>query len=36
MATVFFDSEGILLVDKPQETTINSDTYVATLKKLQA
>jgi 2-C-methyl-D-erythritol 4-phosphate cytidylyltransferase len=36
MATVFFDSEGLLLVDKPQETTINSDKYVATLKKLQA
>jgi hypothetical protein len=37
MATVFFDSEGLLLVDiMPQGTTINSDAYVVTLKKLQA
>ncbi|KAJ4444138.1 hypothetical protein ANN_05927 [Periplaneta americana] len=36
MATVFFDSEGLLLVDIiPLGTTINSDGYVATLKKLQ-
>ena len=36
MATVFFDSEGLLLVDiMPHGTTINSDAYVATLKKLQ-
>ncbi|KAJ4446975.1 hypothetical protein ANN_13677 [Periplaneta americana] len=36
MATVFFDSEGLLLVDiMPHGTTINSDEYVATLKKLQ-
>ncbi|KAJ4450237.1 hypothetical protein ANN_01656 [Periplaneta americana] len=36
MATVFFDSEGLLLVDiMPHGTTINSDGYVATLKKLQ-
>lgn len=37
MATVFFDSEGLLLVDiMPRGTTINSDAYVTTLKKLQA
>ncbi|KAJ4426323.1 hypothetical protein ANN_27137 [Periplaneta americana] len=37
MATVFFDSEGFLLVDIiPHGTTISSDAYVATLKKLQA
>ncbi|KAJ4437447.1 hypothetical protein ANN_17591 [Periplaneta americana] len=37
MATVFFDSEGLLLVDiMPHGTTINSDAYVATLKKLLA
>ncbi|KAJ4447709.1 hypothetical protein ANN_09717 [Periplaneta americana] len=37
MATVFFDSEGLLLVDiTPHETIINSDAYVETLKKLQA
>ncbi|KAJ4451319.1 hypothetical protein ANN_02780 [Periplaneta americana] len=37
MATLFFDSEGFLLVDIiPHGTTINSDAYVATLKKLQA
>ncbi|KAJ4444974.1 hypothetical protein ANN_06773 [Periplaneta americana] len=37
MATVFFDSQGLLLVDiMPHGTTINSDAYVATLKKLQA
>ncbi|KAJ4427450.1 hypothetical protein ANN_25073 [Periplaneta americana] len=36
MATVFFDSEGLLLVDiMPHGTTINSDGYVATLKKFQ-
>ncbi|KAJ4450163.1 hypothetical protein ANN_01570 [Periplaneta americana] len=36
MATVFFDSEGLLLVDiMPHGTTINSDGHVATLKKLQ-
>jgi histone-lysine N-methyltransferase SETMAR len=30
MAMVFFDSEGLLLVDiVPQGTTINSDTYMA-------
>ncbi|KAJ4433285.1 hypothetical protein ANN_15544 [Periplaneta americana] len=37
MATVFFDSEGFLLLDIiPHGTTINYDAYVATLKKLQA
>jgi hypothetical protein len=37
MATVFFDSEGLLLVGiMSQGTTINSDIYLATLKKLQA
>jgi hypothetical protein len=37
MATVFFDSEEPLHVEiMPQGTTINSDTYVATLKKLKA
>ena len=35
MATVFFDSEGLLLMDiMPHGTTINSDGYVANLKKL--
>ena len=35
MATVFFNS-GLLLVDiMPQGTTLNSDAYVATLKKLR-
>jgi hypothetical protein len=37
MAMVFFYSEGLLFVDiMLQGTTINSDAYVATLKKLQA
>ncbi|KAJ4451603.1 hypothetical protein ANN_03072 [Periplaneta americana] len=37
MVTVFFDSEGLLLVDiMPHGTKINSDAYVATLKELQA
>ncbi|KAJ4444731.1 hypothetical protein ANN_06528 [Periplaneta americana] len=37
MAAEFFDSEGLLLVDiMPHGTTINSDAYMATLKKLQA
>ncbi|KAJ4430317.1 hypothetical protein ANN_22530 [Periplaneta americana] len=35
MATVFFDSEGLLLMDiMPYGTTINSDGYIANLKKL--
>jgi hypothetical protein len=37
MAMVFVDSEGLLLADiMPQGTTINSDTYVTSLKKLQS
>jgi hypothetical protein len=36
-ATVFVDSEGRLLVDiMPQGTTVNSDAYLATIKKLKA
>ena len=37
MATMFFDLEGLLLVDvMPHFITINTDTYVATLMKFQA
>jgi len=37
MATVFWDSEGVILVDiMAKGTTINSDAYVQTLKKLYA
>lgn len=36
MATVFWDRRGVLLVDfMPRGTTINSDAYCATLKKLR-
>ncbi|XP_067123351.1 histone-lysine N-methyltransferase SETMAR-like [Centruroides vittatus] len=36
MATVFWDRKGILLVDfMPRGTTINSDTYCVTLRKLR-
>jgi hypothetical protein len=37
MAMVFLDSEGCLLVDiMSQGTTVNSDAYLATIKKLKA
>jgi histone-lysine N-methyltransferase SETMAR len=37
MATIFWDSEGLLLVDiMPRGTTINSEAYVKTLKKLHS
>ena len=37
MATVFWDSEGVILVDfMPKGTTINSDVYTDTLRKLKA
>ena len=37
MATVFWDIEGVILVDfMPKGTTINSDAYIDTLRKLKA
>ena len=37
MATVFWDIEGVILVDfMPKGTTINSDVYIDTLRKLKA
>ena len=37
MATVFWDIEGVILVDfMPKGTTINSDAYINTLRKLKA
>ena len=37
METVFWDVEGVILVDfMPQRTTINLDVYVGTLRKLKA
>ena len=36
MATVFWDNEGILLLDwLPEKTTINSDYYIEELKELR-
>ena len=37
MATVFWDIEGVILIDfMPKGTTINSDAYIDTLRKLKA
>ena len=36
MATVFWDSQGVLLVDfMPRNTSINADAYCATLRRLR-
>ena len=37
MATVFWDSQGVILVDSlPKGETINSEVYIETLRKLKA